>query len=205
MRVPRWMHAWLLGAATCANATAVSVSVHNAGNAAVADAVIVFDALDSRPAPAHATAVVDQINKRFVPALSIVQTGTSVAFPNSDHIRHQVYSFSPAKTFNLKLYAGSPKVDVPFDTPGLVVLGCNIHDTMVGFIAVVDTPYFGKTGEDGRLRIDLPPGSYRMRVWHPAMAGAFAPLSIMLGAEARSIPVSLTLDYGAAAPAAWPE
>ncbi len=80
-----------------------------------------------------------------MPRVTVVRTGTAVTFPNSDHIRHQVYSFSHAKIFTLKLYAGSPQHAVVFDQPGLVVLGCNIHDRMVAFVGVVDSPYFAKT------------------------------------------------------------
>ena len=100
------------------------------------------------------------MNKHFVPRVSVVRTGTAITFPNSDHIRHQVYSFSPAKAFTLKLYAGSPKTPVMFDHPGLVVLGCNIHDNMVAFMGVVDSPYFAKTDGLGNChRRAFPPAA----------------------------------------------
>jgi plastocyanin len=115
---------------------------------------VIFDPLDRTPPGGHASAVVDQVHKHFVPRVSVIRTGTAVTFPNSDNIRHQVYSLSDAKKFTLKLYAGSPKVEVLFDKPGLVVLGCNIHDSMVAFVAVVDTPYFGKVPDSGVLTLD---------------------------------------------------
>ena len=194
----------LLIAATC-RATSVSVTLHNASDAPLQDAVVVFDPLDVAIAPAHATAIVDQINKRFVPRVSVVQTGTAINFPNSDHIRHQVYSFSPAKMFNLKLYAGSPSTQILFDKPGLVVLGCNIHDTMVGFIAVVDTPYFAKTSSTGTVALDLPPGKYRLRLWHAGLAQDFPPRILQVTNAAQSLPVKLAIAYDSTAPAAWPE
>ena len=122
-------------------------------------------------------------NKKFVPRVSVVRTGTAITFPNSDHIRHQVYSFSPAKTFTLKLYAGSPHTAVAFDQPGLVVLGCNIHDNMVAFVGVVDSPYFVKTAEmRAAPRSNLPAGRYRLRVWHPNAAAAVPPREIAVAA-----------------------
>jgi hypothetical protein len=96
-----------------------------------------------------------------------------VFFPNKDNIRHQVYSFSPAKQFELPLYAGTPAKPVVFDKPGIVVLGCNIHDWMIGYIYVSESPYFAKTGADGKAQLsDLPTRSYRVRVWHPRLQGS---------------------------------
>ena len=110
-----------------------------------------------------------QKDKAFVPKLRIVQTGSSVNFPNFDTVRHHVYSFSPTKTFEIKLYAGTPAAPVVFDKPGTATLGCNIHDRMLGYIHVVDTPYFGVSDAAGALTIDIPPGEHRIRVWMPAM------------------------------------
>jgi hypothetical protein len=101
-----------------------------------------------------------------------VFVGSTVAFPNRDSVRHHVYSFSPAKRFELPLYAGVPSQPVLFDRAGVVVLGCNIHDWMVGYIYVAESPWFGKTGADGRVVIaDLPPRRYSVRVWHAQQEG----------------------------------
>ena len=106
--------------------------------------------------------VVDQVDKQFVPKVQAVLVGTPVTFPNNDNVRHQVYSFSPAKRFELPLYAGVPAQPIVFDKPGVVVLGCNIHDWMVGYIYVSESPYFAKTGKDGKAVLaDLPPRSLR--------------------------------------------
>jgi plastocyanin len=86
-----------------------------------------------------------QQKKQFVPEVLVVPVGSEVRFPNHDTVRHHVYSFSPAKKFELKLYTGTPANPVLFDRPGVVVLGCNIHDQMVGWILVVDTPYYAQT------------------------------------------------------------
>ena len=158
-----------------------------------------------RRAPSHDAAIIDQVNKHFVPRVSVVRTGTTITFPNSDRIRHQVYSFSPAKTFALKLYAGSPKTPVDFDQPGLVVLGCNIHDTMVAFVGVVDSPYFAKTSESGNAVLNLPAGRYRLRAWHPNAARAIPAREITVAAAPLSIPLAIDVDDASATVAAWPE
>jgi plastocyanin len=113
-------------------------------------------------------AVIDQIDREFVPLVSVIQTGTAVSFPNKDDVEHAVYSFSPPKRFEIKLYSGVPARPVVFDKPGMVTLGCNIHDSMVAYVLIVDTPWFAKTDKSGRATIEnLPAGSYRIVAWHP--------------------------------------
>ena len=120
----------------------------------------------------------DQKNRAFVPALLVVGTGTAVEFPNSDTVSHQVYSFSAAKKFKLPLYKGLAHPPVTFDQPGLVVVGCNIHDEMVGYILVTDAPAFGRTGTDGRLALPhLAAGDYEITAWSPYLADDAAVLS----------------------------
>lgn len=116
------------------------------------------------------TADMSQRNKTFVPHVLAVQTGTAVLFPNFDTVRHHVYSFSPIKPFEIKLYAGTPAAPVVFDKAGTATLGCNIHDRMLAYIHVVDTPYVGVTDANGDLVLDLPPGEHRLRVWIPAFS-----------------------------------
>jgi plastocyanin len=124
------------------------------------------------PVKKGASAIMDQKNMEFVPEVLPVQVGTSVSFPNSDNIHHNVYSFSPAKQFDLPLYKGRPGSAVVFDKPGVVVLGCNIHDWMKGYIVVLDTPYFGKTGVEGAVSIEnVLPGEYTAYVWHADAKG----------------------------------
>src|SRR6202044_1671839 len=114
--------------------------------------------------------VIDQVDKQFVAYGTPINVGSMVKFPNSDKIRHQVYSFSAAKRFDLPLYAGTDAPPVLFDKPGVVVLGCNIHDWMIGYIYVSETPFFAKTGSAGTVSLeDMPPGEYTVRLWHPSM------------------------------------
>ncbi|WP_240312089.1 methylamine utilization protein [Teredinibacter turnerae] len=122
------------------------------------------------PLVAGQPAVMDQVDKRFVPELLLVQRGRAVSFPNSDNIRHHVYSFSPAKTFELKLYAGKPKHPVVFDTAGVVLLGCNIHDSMVGYIYVAEGPS-AMTTDAGEVYFDVDEIPGHVYVWHPLQRG----------------------------------
>ena len=131
-------------------------------------------------AAAHAAgeqkAIMDQHDMQFVPHLLIVQTGTEITFPNGDNVSHHVYSFSEAKRFELKLYKGDVYPPVTFDRPGVVVLGCNIHDGMLGYVVVVDTPHFAKTDEQGVARIDgVPSGDYVVAAWTPRARPAALP------------------------------
>jgi plastocyanin len=192
-----------IGISTVSYAGIVTVSVKNTAGAASEDSIVMLDPLDGPAAATHNAAVIDQVDKQFVPKVSVVRTGTAVTFPNSDRIRHQVYSFSAAKTFNLKLYAGSPTIDVVFDKSGLVVLGCNIHDSMVAFVAVVDTPYFAKIGKSGSAQITAPPGQYRLRIWNPAMSTAHAAVPVTVTKASLEIPLVLDTDLSRDAVAAW--
>jgi plastocyanin len=148
------------------------VAVKDSKGKPIADAVVVAVPADPRNAlHAHPPAdAVDQVDKQFVPYVKVIFAGSTVHFPNSDNIRHQVYSFSPAKKFELPLYAGSDAPPVTFDKPGVVVLGCNIHDWMIGYVYVSETPFFAKTGAAGSATLnDMPPGEYTVRIWHPSM------------------------------------
>jgi plastocyanin len=112
------------------------------------------------------TATMDQQKHQFVPHMLVVQTGTSVNFPNSDSVSHHVYSFSETKTFELPLYKGDVHPPVVFEKPGIVVIGCNIHDGMLGYVVVVDTPHFALTNEQGVAVIDgVPNGEYALQAW----------------------------------------
>jgi plastocyanin len=189
---------------TPAVAVVVTIAVHTPSGTAAEDTLVVFDPLDSTPAVDKKSVTIDQVNKRFVPRVTILRTGTAVSFPNSDSIRHQVYSFSAAKEFSIKLYAGSPKEEIVFDKPGLVVLGCNIHDTMVGFVAVVDSPYFGKVSASGDAAVDLPPGRYRYRIWHPKMVSPLTAKEITVSSAAQAISLVLDIDANRQLVAPWP-
>lgn len=156
----------LLVAGACRAAT-LEVSVVDDKGAPVARVAVHATATrDPRASALPGGAVMDQRDKRFDPHLLVVERGAAVRFPNNDDVSHHVYSFSPAKPFELGLYKGNVYPPVLFDTPGVVVVGCNIHDSMLGYIVVVDTPYFGVTDERGIARIEsLPAGEYVVKAW----------------------------------------
>jgi plastocyanin len=171
--VKRW--AVLVAAATVlpgALGAELRATVRDEQGKPVAHAVIV--ALPEAAVPgARALEQVEQIDFEFVPHVKAIQAGTAVSFPNRDQVRHHVYSFSQAKRFELPLYVGTPARPVVFDQPGVVVIGCNIHDWMLGYIYVSPSPYFATTGADGAALVTgLPAGRYTVRVWHPRLAAA---------------------------------
>lgn len=151
-----------------AHALPWAVLVKSTAGEPLADAVVAVElrAQTSRAAPG-AKAEMAQRERQFQPYVLVVQTGTAVNFPNFDTVRHHVYSFSPVKTFDIKLYSGTPAEPVLFDKPGIATLGCNIHDKMSAHIVVVDTPLFAKTDAQGLLKLDLPAGEHNLKVWHP--------------------------------------
>jgi plastocyanin len=149
----------------------------------VEDAAVVVEPLSaSVPQNNRGRAIIEQRDREFMPYVTIVQTGTAIDFPNHDPIKHHIYSFSPPKIFEIKLYAGKPGQPVVFDKPGEVVLGCNIHDWMEAYVLVVNSPYFAKTGDNGRASISkVPAGRYRLQLWHPRQKTRQALRDIELG------------------------
>jgi len=142
---------------------------------ALEDAVVIAVPADGARMPVvvpKTPEIVDQVDKEFVPHVKPIVVGSSITFPNHDEVHHQVYSFSAPKRFELPLYAGTPAKPVVFDKPGVVVLGCNIHDWMIGYVYVSESPWFAKTGKDGTALLQgLPAGRYLVRAWHPRLEG----------------------------------
>jgi plastocyanin len=172
MRIPlRAMSLWLLVACMPCFAAELNVSVLDpAGHGSAGFVLVAEPQFELAVKRVSHTVIMDQRQKQFVPNIVVIQTGTGIDFPNSDQIEHQVYSFSPAKTFQLSLYAGHKYPPIVFDRAGLVVVGCNIHDQMIGYIYVTDSPYFARSDEAGQWAVhDLPPGNYRVTAWHPRM------------------------------------
>jgi plastocyanin len=171
-------------AALHAPAASLEVTVRDAGSGLLEDAVVYALAKGARSERAPRPAEIAQKDREFVPRVSVVQAGASVRFPNRDPFRHHVYSFSAAKVFEIKLYVGTPAEPVTFERSGEVVLGCNIHDNMVGYVFVVDSPYYAKTDKEGRARIDgLPAGDYSLHVWHFAQASPAGARALALKAD----------------------
>jgi len=147
------------------------------------DAAVVLEPVSGYARGPLPTVTIAQRDRELIPYMTVVQTGTAIEFPNQDPFKHHLYSFSPAKTFEIKLYAGKPEKPILFDKPGEVALGCNIHDWMEAYVLVVDTPYFAKTDAKGRAHIaHVPPGSYRLRWWHPREKRELTARTVKIGA-----------------------
>jgi len=177
----------------CAHLCAAELTIRltNASGAPLADAVV-FDsgamAASGSPAVRKRETIV-QRNRVFEPFVTVVEKGTAIAFPNEDPMLHHVYSFSPAKRFELKLYKGTPAAPVVFGRAGVVALGCNVHDWMLAYVLVTDTPIFGKSGKDGVVRLPtLAAGTHELMAWYPGMREPVPLQSVTLTAnESRSI------------------
>lgn len=171
-----------LAAPPVARAAGLTVNVSDAAGAPLVDAVALLERASGRAAvQPMADVQIAQAKRRFNPRVTLITTGTRVTFPNFDTVRHQVYSFSAIKTFELKLYAGGPGLPVVFDKPGVAVLGCNIHDSMVAWVVVADTPWAARSDATGRARIEgVPPGHYLLRLWHPGLTPNADPTAVAI-------------------------
>ncbi|GGX67553.1 methylamine utilization protein [Saccharospirillum salsuginis] len=188
---------WIGGAAQAA--TLPGLTLVDLQGQPVSEAVLVLEGAETTaPEGEPGEAIVDQVDLEFVPRVAVVRAGTRVRFPNSDDTRHHVYSFSPAKTFELQLYQGNEAPPVEFDQSGLVVLGCNIHDSMRGYIYVVDSQIYGVSDAQGRITLPAySEGSAdRVTLWHPDMKQSMS-LSLsdlrQAGGETLEIQLPFTL------------
>lgn len=159
---------FILSTLTLSTAYALDVTVVDQDGAPLADAYIAIPS-GSITAPPTEHAVMDQVDVAFVPHVLAIHKGQSVIFPNSDNIRHHVYSFSEPKRFEIKLYQGVPNNPILFDKPGLVALGCNIHDSMLGYIFVSPWPNFTVTDTSGQVSFET--DTKTLAVWHPWLKG----------------------------------
>lgn len=153
-----------------ARAASLAVTVYKRDGKPLGGAVVTAEPEQAGAAPTPQKAIMDQVNLTFVPDVLVIPVHSTVQFPNSDAVSHQVYSFSPARQFQLPLYRGKPYPPVQFDQTGVVTLGCNIHDNMLGYIVVTAAPYFGRADQRGEWTVqDLPAGRVRVHVWHPLL------------------------------------
>jgi plastocyanin len=186
-----------LAPAGLCQAAEVSITVRDKAGRPVKDAVVAIEMPGvAAPRPQGPYQVVQQ-DMKFDPGVLVVPVGADVSFPNRDTVRHHVYSFSPAKAFELRLYGreATPRT-VKFDKPGAVALGCNIHDSMVSFIKVVTTPFAAKSDANGRVRISgLPNGAGAMKIWHPYQRAAANEISrpVVLGGQDQTLTIALDL------------
>lgn len=165
-------HTLLLLGASAAAAGPFEMQFVGVDEKPYAGVVVTLRSTDTaRPIAKPAPAVMDQIAMQFEPHVLVIPVGSPVSFPNSDSVRHQVYSFSPIPPihrFQLKLYQGKPYDPEVFDVPGVATLGCNIHDQMRANVYVVEAQYYGRADRDGRWSVpNVEPGDYTLTIWHP--------------------------------------
>jgi plastocyanin len=172
----------VIAASACgsAGASGIAVQVQDAAGKVLPDTVIYVEGEGIAPSKVQPKAEIEQKGLKFLPLVTVVQTGSKVFFPNNDKVRHHIYSFSPAHKFDQKLYSGESATPQVFDKAGTVVLGCNIHDKMLAYVKVVDTPYFAKTDGAGAARIELQPGKYTVKAWHFNTAGGQTPEQVLV-------------------------
>lgn len=176
-------------------ATPVQVKVVDSAGKPVEGAVVFLESAAASAALQTAVPVkIVQRDKTFIPQITVVPRGTAVSFPNEDTVRHHVYSFSAVKQFEIKLYVGTPTEPVVFEQSGVAVLGCNIHDEMIAWVVVVDTPYFASTDSAGRaLLTQVPVGDYTLRIWHKDLLSENAVAKIPFTVNATTPPQRVTL------------
>jgi len=178
-----------------ASAAQLTVAVTNPQGAAVRDAVVWLESVASAPKSAPKPAEIRQADQEFDPFVTVVGTGARVLFPNRDKVKHHVYSFSKALSFEIQLYSGTPSEPIVFDKAGVVVIGCNIHDWMLAYVVVLDSPWFAKSAADGRAQLaNLPAGRYTLHVWHPYQKADVATQQIELGSAQASRELSAQLE-----------
>lgn len=200
---PRWIYALLLlalmGMMPLAKAQSrLQIVVKDSLGAPVADAAVMLLPVSGTTLPARLIrrdVAIHQIDREFVPRVSIVALGSRVSFPNIDVVQHSVYSFSKAKSFEIPIYAGESPQIITLDKAGVVILGCNIHDWMVGYIVVADAPIAELTKAEGTVTVpDLPRGNYTARVWHPKLKGGEITEPFTIEETAQQLEIKLNLQ-----------
>jgi len=132
------------------------------------DVVVWLTPYDFRPTLASTTAPrLVQKDKQFTPHVVAVTVGSKIDFPNRDPFFHDVFSIYHGRPFDLGLYESGSTRSVGFIKPGLSYIFCNIHPQMSAVVVALETPYFAQTTPDGGFQIEhLPPGRYKLRLWH---------------------------------------
>ncbi len=186
----------LLMLSSWTRAASLSVEVTDRAGKPVADAVVTVLGVGPRPVPV--ARIVDQKNLTFLPYVEVFHPGDTLVFRNSDGTRHHVYSFSPAKPFEMVVDANGRSAPMSLTRTGVVAVGCNIHDGMISYLYITDAPYAARTDGTGRVSFDgLPAGPFEVRVWQPRLPPGRPDLrqqAIVLAAqETRNVVFPLTL------------
>lgn len=152
----------------CFNVTAESIRVVDQLGSPIENVVISFAEDVPSTLDISEVAIMDQVNVQFLPQVLVIQKNQSVNFPNSDNTRHHIYSFSKPKPFEIKMFSGGESKQLTFDQSGIVVLGCNIHDQMVGYIYVAENQNTSITNAQGIT--EVPEAGIKLKLWHPKLS-----------------------------------
>lgn len=162
---------YVISIALSASLSAAELSIRIVENNAhpVHDTVVELIGTDIEPALVTHLAI-SQVDKEYIPELSIIPRGSNVTFLNKDPFKHHVYSVSKGNDFDLPLYEGEPAEQITFNTPGVVKMGCNIHDWMLAFAYISQSERVETTDASGLVVFkDLAPGQYQLNVWNPRL------------------------------------
>jgi plastocyanin len=195
----------LLVTGTSAGAATFIADLKDASGRAAPDTVVSLEPETNTPIASHLPdqAIIDQRRETFLPMVIVVRKGGHVVFTNNDVTKHQVYSFSPIRQFQVVIGQGESSKPISFPQSGIAAIGCNIHDQMIAYVFVGQTPYAGVTDENGRAIVsDVVPGRYRLAVWHPQMGVIFAPARVELDVKDDSphysavLPITIVPAHG---------
>jgi plastocyanin len=179
----------------CASANGFTVKVTDQSGAPVPNAVVMLEGAKGTPLNVRQVVWDDKMTQKdisFVPHVLVAPVGSAVVFPNQDRVRHNVYSFSRGNKFQLKLYGKEESRSHIFTTEGIVAIGCNIHDQMIGFIRVVDTPFAKVTDDNGEVVFDAPEtGAVLLSSWHPKSKDQS---DVIMSAELADSAANITLN-----------
>jgi plastocyanin len=176
----------------CSSAIAKSIKISDQFGNPLKNVVVSLTTTDAITGDKLVPAIMDQIDKQFAPQVLVIQKNQTVFFPNNDDIRHHLYSFSKPKPFEFKMFKGGESKKLTFEHPGIVVLGCNIHDQMVGYIYVTDKQYTVMTNDQGIAK--LPSAGSAVQLWHPRLsANKIERKNIQLPSIRLKQPLTITL------------
>jgi plastocyanin len=177
----------------CPLAIAETIQINDQFGNPIENVVVSFSANEPIESDKSNVLIMDQIDKQFAPKVLVVHKNQTVSFPNSDNIRHHLYSFSTPKPFEFKMFKGGESKQLTFDQAGIVVLGCNIHDQMVGYIYVADHENTVITNKQGIA--ELPQGGLAVKLWHSKLsANKIARVEVQLPPANSAQPWSITLN-----------
>ena len=174
VRLMQWVY-FTAGLFLCGNpfAAGITVEVVDVNNKAVAGLVVYLEPLENQYLQSTQVKplIIYQSDKAFSPYVSVISKGAIATFSNKDDITHHIYSVASKNRFSFRIKSGSSNQTEPLSVTGKILMGCNIHDWMSGYLMIVDTPLYSKTNPYGETTLEIPVlGRYNLVVWHPQLS-----------------------------------